>query len=156
LLVKRPVAHSNSDGSRRELDELFRLSITQDPERHSTCPAEARTPAGEEKEPQMLSRTTTRTVTFLMPFSIVAANQELPAGAYLVETDEELIQGLSFPAYRRVGTFLRIPQLRGSSDRLHSVPVDPEELEAALVRDLASYTKAEERREAADDGRTKS
>ena len=98
----------------------------------------------------MLSRTTTRTMTFLMPFSIAAANQELPAGAYLVETDEELIQGLSFPAYRRVATFLRIPQPRGASGRLHSVPVDPEELEAALTRDLASYTETKERREAAD------
>ena len=38
-----------------------------------------------------------RTVTFLMPFSAAAANQELPAGAYLVQTDEELIQELSFP-----------------------------------------------------------
>lgn len=97
----------------------------------------------------MLSRTTTRTVTFLMPFSIVAANHELPAGAYAVETDEELIQELSFPAYRRVATYLRIPQPRGPSDRLHSVPVDPEELEAALARDLASYNEAKERREAA-------
>ena len=89
----------------------------------------------------MLSRTTTRTVTFLMPFSIAAANQELPAGAYLVETDEELIQGLSFPAYRRVATFLRIRQGRGASGRLHSVPIDPEELEAALTRDLVSYNE---------------
>ena len=98
----------------------------------------------------MLSRTTTRTVTFLMPFSVEAANQELPAGAYLVETDEELIQGLSFPAYRRFATFLRIRQPRGPSGRLHSVPVDPEELEAALVRDLASYTETKERPGAAD------
>ncbi len=96
----------------------------------------------------MLSRTTTRTVTFLMPFSVAAASHDLPAGAYLVETDEELIQGLSFPAYRRVATFLRIPQPRGPSDRLHSVPVDPEELEAALARDLASYTEMKERRAA--------
>lgn len=89
----------------------------------------------------MLSRTTTSTVTFLMPFSITATNHELPAGAYLVETDEELIQGLSFPAYRRVATYLRIPQPRGQSDRLHSVPVDPEELEAALAKDVASYSE---------------
>ena len=96
----------------------------------------------------MLSRTTTRTVTFLMPFSVAAANHQLPAGAYLVETDEELIHGLSFPAYRRVATFLRIPQPRGQSDRHHSVPIDPEELETALARDLASYTETKERREA--------
>jgi hypothetical protein len=43
----------------------------------------------------MLSRTTIRTVTFLMPFSVAAANHEFPAGAYLIETDEELIQELS-------------------------------------------------------------
>ena len=99
----------------------------------------------------MLSRTTTRTVTFLMPFSITAANQEIPAGAYLVETDEELIQELSFPAYRRVAVYLRIPQGRGPSGRLHSVPVDPEELEAALARDVATYTEAKRIR--ADGGR---
>ena len=70
----------------------------------------------------MLSRTTTRTVTFLMPFSVAAASREIPAGAYFIETDEELIQGLSFPAYRRVATFLRIPQPRRASGRLHSCP----------------------------------
>jgi hypothetical protein len=101
----------------------------------------------------MLSRTTTRTVTFLMPFSIAAANQELPAGAYLVETDEELIQGLSFAAYRRVATFLRIRQGRGPSGRLHSVPIDPEELEAALMRDLVSYNQTKQQRTFADDGK---
>ncbi len=99
----------------------------------------------------MLSRTTTRTVTFLMPFKV--ANREIPAGAYLVETDEELIQELSFPAYRRVAMYLRIPQGRGPSGRLHSVPVDPEELEAALARDVASYNEKESQRIRADDGR---
>jgi hypothetical protein len=100
----------------------------------------------------MLSRTTTRTVTFLMPFSIAAANQELAAGAYLVETDEELIQELSFPAYRRVATFLRIPQGRAPSGRLHSVPVDQGELEAALARDVVSYNEVKQRT-VADNGR---
>ena len=101
----------------------------------------------------MLSRTTTRTVTFLMPFSIAAANQELPAGAYLVETDEEFIQGLSFPAYRRVATFLRIRQGGGPSGRLQSVPIDPEELEAALMRDLVSYNQTKQQRMVDDVGR---
>lgn len=101
----------------------------------------------------MLFRTTSRTVTFLMPFSIAAAERKLPAGAYLIETDEELIQGLSFPAYRRVATFLRIPQARGPSGRLHSVPVDPEELEASLAMDVVSYTETKQQRSVADDGR---
>ena len=70
----------------------------------------------------MLFRTTSRTVTFRMPFSIAAVEHELPAGAYLLETDEELIQGLSFPAYRRVTAFLQTPSRRVSG-ALHSVPV---------------------------------
>lgn len=90
----------------------------------------------------MLFRTTSRTVTFRMPFSIAAVERELPAGAYLVETDEELIQGLSFPAYRRVATLLQIPS-RGASGGLQSVPVDPEELDAALVRDALAHGTAE-------------
>ena len=101
----------------------------------------------------MLSRMTTRTVTFLMPFSVAAAERELPAGAYLVETEEELIQELSFPAYRRIAMYLRIPQGRGPAGRLHPVPVDPEELDAALARDVASYNEAKQQRTVADDGR---
>jgi hypothetical protein len=94
----------------------------------------------------MPSRTARQTVTFLMPFSIAAANQELPAGNYLVETHEELIQGLSFRAYRRVATFLRIPQPSAPSAQLFSIPIDPDKLEAALARDIANHAATKERR----------
>ena len=82
----------------------------------------------------MLTRTTSRTVTFLRPSSF-GAERELPAGDYLVERDEELLQGLSFPAYRCVATYLRIPGRPGSSDRM--IPLGLRELEAALERDRA-------------------
>jgi hypothetical protein len=60
----------------------------------------------------------------------------LPAGTYRVEVEEERIDGLSFLAYRRLATFIRIPAAgphgAGSSQVLL---VDPKELEKALERD---------------------
>ena len=41
-------------------------------------------------------RTSRRTVTFARPFSLRGIDGVQPAGTYVVETDEELIQGLSF------------------------------------------------------------
>jgi len=38
-----------------------------------------------------------------------------PAGTYTVETDEELIEGLSFPAYRRVATVMLLPSGAGGT-----------------------------------------
>jgi hypothetical protein len=37
----------------------------------------------------------------------------LPAGDYRVVTDEELIEGVSFPVYRRVSTMIFIPEGTG-------------------------------------------
>ena len=45
-------------------------------------------------------RTTRKTVTFSRPFSLSAVDRILPSGTYTVDTDEELIDGLSL-AYRR-------------------------------------------------------
>lgn len=64
--------------------------------------------------------------------------QELPAGDYLVETEEELIQGVSFPAYRRVSTILRVERIPGRPGLKESWQIEPEALEAALVRDAAA------------------
>ena len=48
-------------------------------------------------------------MTFRHPFRIKGIDRELPAGAYEVVTDEELIEGLSFPCFRRVATMIMIP-----------------------------------------------
>jgi hypothetical protein len=45
--------------------------------------------------------------TFGKPFTIT--DRLLPAGSYRVSTDEELIEGLSFPVYRRVATMIFAP-----------------------------------------------
>jgi hypothetical protein len=60
-------------------------------------------------------------------------DRELPAGDYRVVTDEELIEGLSFPVYRRVSTMIFVPGQSTSS--VEMVTIDPQALEAAQERD---------------------
>ncbi len=47
----------------------------------------------------MIARTLSKTVVFSKPFLLKGVDRILPAGDYRVVTDEELIEGLSFPAY---------------------------------------------------------
>ena len=57
----------------------------------------------------MTTRTTRTTMEFNSPFSLESIGRMLPAGRYEVVTDEELIEGLSFPVYRRVATTMLVP-----------------------------------------------
>ena len=54
----------------------------------------------------MMTRTRDKTLTFGKPFLLKGVDRVLPAGDYRVATDEELIEGLSFPVYRRVATMI--------------------------------------------------
>ena len=56
----------------------------------------------------MTIRSRRETVTFHHPFRIRGIDRLLPPGAYEVVTDEEMIEGLSFPAYRRVATMIMV------------------------------------------------
>ena len=56
----------------------------------------------------MTMRTTSSTVTFIHPFTLSGMDEERPAGTYTVETDEELLQTSSLPAYRRISTLIRL------------------------------------------------
>ena len=85
----------------------------------------------------MTIRTTTKTVTFIRPFWLKGVDRTLPAAAYRVVTDEELIEGLSFPAYRRISTAIFVPAPSGSA--VEMAIVDPLDLEAALKRDAATH-----------------
>jgi len=58
----------------------------------------------------------------------------LPPGEYQVVTDEELIEGLSFPVYRRVSTMILVPG-RSRTSTVEMITIDPRDLRAALVRD---------------------
>ena len=79
-------------------------------------------------------RTTRETVTFDQPFSLHAVDGVQPAGTYRVEIDEDLIEGLSFLAYRRVATTIYLPLRYGGAGSVQAVRVDPRELDVARWR----------------------
>ena len=80
-------------------------------------------------------RTTRKTVKFGNPFSIKGVGRVLPAGNYVVVTDEELIEGLSFPAYRRLATMILAPAQSFQSSSIEMLTIDPLDLAAAVERD---------------------
>jgi hypothetical protein len=87
----------------------------------------------------MTTRTTRKTVTFLHPFTLEGVDRTLPAGEYQVVTDEELIEGLSFPVYRRTSTMMFVP---GQSRSIEMVTIDPRDLQAARERDTKTHQGA--------------
>lgn len=82
----------------------------------------------------MTVRTQTKVLTFRHAFRLAGLDGEQPPGAYSVEIDDERLAPLSFEAYRRIGTWIRVP-VPGVAGSTQTVPVDPAELEAALARD---------------------
>ena len=70
-------------------------------------------------------RTTRETVTFDHPFSLMAVDDLQPAGTYTIDIDEELIEGLSFLAYRRVATTIYLPLIQGNPGRPEKCPRSP-------------------------------
>ena len=57
----------------------------------------------------MSVRSRRETITFQHPFRLRGVDRLLPSGAYEIITDEEMIEGLSFPAFRRVATMIMVP-----------------------------------------------
>ena len=88
----------------------------------------------------MTIRTSSKTVTFRRRFWLKGVDHWLPAADYRVVTDEELIEGLSFPAYHRVSTAIFVPAPTGSA--VEMVAIDPLDLEAALAQDAATPAPA--------------
>jgi hypothetical protein len=89
----------------------------------------------------MVTRTKRVTMTFQHPFSLKSVDRRLAPGDYEVVTDEELIEELSFPVYRRVATMILLPaDARQSS--IEMVTVEPADLAAAHERDSAASPSA--------------
>jgi hypothetical protein len=76
----------------------------------------------------MASRTTTTTVTFRRPFILDGFECIQEPGTYTVDTNEEQIEALSFPAWRRTSTVIRL--LR--TGMIEHVSIDPDQLHEAL------------------------
>lgn len=83
----------------------------------------------------MTIRTSSKSVTFRRPFTLRGVDETFPAGAYIVETDEEKVEGISFVAYRRIASHLRLPGRRGSAVVGRMLLVEPGDIDVALRRD---------------------
>jgi hypothetical protein len=57
----------------------------------------------------MTTRIRQETVTFQNNFSLSGFDRIQPPGRYVVEIEEELITELSFAAFRRTATVIRLP-----------------------------------------------
>jgi hypothetical protein len=84
------------------------------------------------------SRSTSRTVHFARPFMVPGLGGVQPPGDYLIETEEELLDGLSFDAWRRVATTIRLPRRPDGPPVEQVVRIDPAAIEKALAIDAAS------------------
>lgn len=84
----------------------------------------------------MPNRTRREDVVFKCPFLLKGWAEPHPAGAYAVETEEELVEGLSFPAYRRVSTTITRQWTRAGA-LVQAIPIDPRELAKARAADGA-------------------
>ena len=86
----------------------------------------------------MTIRSRRETITFQHPFRIRGIDRLLPPGAYEVITDEEMIEGLSFPAYRRVATMIMVPA-GGSAMEMVSIGSvdlsDAQRIDASMPRE---------------------
>ena len=86
----------------------------------------------------MTVRTTSKTVTFTHPFNLSGMEEMQPAGTYTVETDEELLQTSSLPAYR-ISTLMRLTTRPRGTVLTQIVEVNPLELAAVLARDVQRH-----------------
>ena len=80
-------------------------------------------------------RTTETEITFTRPFRLESLVEPQEAGTYRLITDEELIEGLSFPAYRRVAMHLEIPSISALTVKRQRLQVSYEDIYRALALD---------------------
>lgn len=85
-------------------------------------------------------RSTCVTLTFRSAFRLPGYDMPFPAGTYEVLSEDERLDGLSFEAFRRVATFLRITGRDGASGRTELFPVSQQDLDAAILADQGRHS----------------
>ena len=83
----------------------------------------------------MTTRSRRETVHFKHPFRIRGVDRLLPAGAYEVITDEEMIEGLSFSCFRRVATMIMVPGASLNISSMEMISISSVDLSDAQLRD---------------------
>jgi len=86
----------------------------------------------------MTVRTNVTAVTFAYAVVLRGLDEVLPAGTYRIETDEERVEGPSFPVYRRLRTVMQIPGAEDRPGSTRSILIEPDDLDAAVARDSAA------------------
>jgi hypothetical protein len=76
-------------------------------------------------------------VTFSHPFTLSGYSDELAPGDYEVAVEEELLQGLSFEAYRKTATYLTVHRKGNRTCCTEMREITGRDLEIALSRDRA-------------------
>lgn len=89
----------------------------------------------------MTLRTQRAAISFARPFLLKGVDRVLPPGTYEVVTEEELIEGLSFPVYRRLSTVIFVPGQFASS--IEMITIDPADLAAAQAKDIPQESQQE-------------
>jgi hypothetical protein len=67
-------------------------------------------------------------VHFRHPFRIKGIDRQLAPGAYEIITDEEMIEGLSFPSFRRVATMIMVPGAPPQRAAMEMISISPADL----------------------------
>jgi hypothetical protein len=83
----------------------------------------------------MTTRTTQSVARFSSPFLLPGFDQSQPAGDYRVDQDEELIEGVSRLAWRRVSAFIHLPAISAKGSTRQMVAINPADLDAVLEKD---------------------
>src|SRR6266404_8403058 len=91
-----------------------------------------------ERQRSMTTRSRRETITFRHPFRIKGIDRLLPAGGYEVITDEEMIEGLSFAAFRRVATMIMVPAAAPRSSGMEMLSISPMDLSDAQRIDASA------------------
>jgi hypothetical protein len=86
----------------------------------------------------MTIRSRREVITFKHPFRITGIDRLLPAGAYEVVTDEEMIEGLSVAAFRRVATVIKVPAEGSRGLAIEAVSIGPADLSDAQRIDAST------------------
>jgi hypothetical protein len=84
----------------------------------------------------MTTRTTQTVARFSSPFLLPGFAAPQPAGDYRVDQDEELIEGMSRLAWRRVSAFIHLPATSVKGSTRQMVAINPADLDAVLEKDL--------------------
>lgn len=79
----------------------------------------------------MTMRSRREIVHFEHPFRIRGVDRQLAPGAYEVITDEEMIEGLSFPSFRRVATMIMVPSAPPQRFAMEMISISPADLSDA-------------------------